>query len=414
MTARIRWVAPLVAAASLALQLSVAATALAATTAPDIQVKDASGTVSPGTTVSAIGDRLTITADVPAFWSGQLALQWPVQPGQSGDASCVLGRASAATSPAPAALGPFTLDTRSFAGAAGGAGSGTPDCAQSSGPPAINGPWQIVLTLSNAAGQNRQETFPVTLATPPAPVSGVAAGSSGMTVTVTWQPGAEPDLTGYDLLTASDEVVASGITPSSACAASACSGSFEVSAPGSYSFVVRSERSTSPGSSATIASADSQPANVVVSAPSGPSAEPGTGAATRGSGRPGARGGTGGSTTAIFRRFVAGVAAAPPPAAAPGADMPAVAAGAPDSGGYALTLPYGSLPPASAPGGPAAHHTTARGRAAGAIRVDAAQLAKPAAGSLILLLLAAHLAALLRISRLRPRRRLRRRGLTAA
>ncbi len=126
--------------------------------------------------------------------------------------------------------------------------------------PAPNGTW----ILAQSGGATDRTTF-TTRIPPAAPTSVGAAAQSAREVRVTWARGAESDLTGFAVFEAGT-VVKDGIG-TSACDASRCAAvvSYPEDATGEHTYVVRSYRSVSPGSSDTLASAPSQGASATVS-----------------------------------------------------------------------------------------------------------------------------------------------------
>lgn len=388
------------------------ASAASAGCGADIQVSDQSGQVACDATLTALGEQLYIAAQVPALDSAQLLLAWP---SADGTPECLLGQVSQAAS--QTRLGPYLLDTRSFAGAEGSgtsatAQSGTPAaCAPGSGVPAVNGSWSVSLQLTDPSGAVSTQSFPFVLAIPPAPVTGVTATSSGENVTVAWNPGTEPDLTGYQVLTAADQPVGNWLTPAEACASSPCSTSFAVAGPGTYQFVVRDERSTAPNSSQSIVSADSSAASVTVPADPSPAASPASSPPPASGSAPGATSAPGGSGSGGSPGSSANGGSAPPPATAselfarflPSRSAPAIPillpgpvqynSSAGEAGGYQVTLPYGASPAAgtavAAGGGhdPAVLSSAPRSGAP----IFGRRIALPVAAGLLLLLVAGHL-----------------------
>jgi hypothetical protein len=141
--------------------------------------------------------------------------------------------------------------------------------------PAINGVWQFALNGGSLKN--------LTLAIPPAVVQNVNATADQSRVTISWQPNVESDLVAYDVLTSDGHAVASGIDPSQACANGTCAVTidFGPQASGTYSFVVRAERSAGPGSTSTISSTDSNPASATITQPT-PAPTSSSGAGTTG------------------------------------------------------------------------------------------------------------------------------------
>ncbi len=203
----------------------------------------------------------------------------------------------------------YLLDTRCWS-----AGAPAATCA---GPrPAPNGTW----TVSQSGGTTDSSTF--ALRVPPASPAGVVAAATSPTqATVSWQRGAEPDLTGYTVLEGASTVAE---TPVAECSAGSCSATVSYAAQGSgrHSYTVRARRSDGSGGSLT--SGASAPASTTLTAPPTAASSPGPGASPAGSPQPGS-------------------SAAPQPgtSAAPGSPRPG-ATGSPASGG-------GSAP-GSAPG----------------------------------------------------------------
>lgn len=159
--------------------------------------------------------------------------------------------------------------------------------------PALNGVWTVRLQ----GGESASEQFALRI--PPATPQNVSAtgASDDKTVTVTWQANTEPDLTGYDVLDGSGQVLAGNLSPGQVCNGGTCS--TQVSAPGASSVAVDAHRTTCPGCSQTLTSAPSQPAAVAWPSPSpAPSSAPSTSGSGSGASGPGPSGsGSHGATT---------------------------------------------------------------------------------------------------------------------
>ncbi|HVF20369.1 MAG TPA: hypothetical protein VNA14_09015 [Mycobacteriales bacterium] len=162
---------------------------------------------------------------------------------------------------------------------------------------------------------------------PPKKPTGVTASTTDRThITVRWDRGSEPDLTGYDLFTDGDKAVARGIAPDR--------NEYVVEYPqsggeGTHSFYVVAHRRACAGCADTLASPRSESASATIEAPpppppsadpsyepepsptadtgggggsgsspsTSPGATPGSGGGSSGSPAPGASGGTGTSGT---------------------------------------------------------------------------------------------------------------------
>lgn len=311
-----------------------------------------------------------------------------------------------------------------------------PACAGSR--PAPNGEWVV----EQSGGATDRLAFVVRI--PPRPPQDVTASAlSTREVQVSWTRGAEPDLTGFAVFEGDRAVV--NDLDMGACTETGCSAvvRYPSDRPGEHRYVVRSFRSTSPGSSEQLASAPSGVASATVPAPdSSPSPDPtstpapgapgpggpGPDAPGPGSGpdaSPDAGGGSPASSPGASPG-PDGEVAAPPSAdgstsASPGAptDTPAAQqrrAFAQSFNSFAPKLGIPKLPPlpigpAPAVAGPLADGTfdptlgfqdqvtqelVETGRAAGPLgavadALDSERLARSTAGALLLLLTAAHL-----------------------
>ncbi|HVE73960.1 MAG TPA: hypothetical protein VNA30_02570 [Mycobacteriales bacterium] len=135
--------------------------------------------------------------------------------------------------------------------------------------PARNGTYQLTLS----GGTSHRTTF--VLRIPPRPPTSVQARTTAYReITITWQKGDEPDLTGF-LLTTGDETVIKQL------GLDACSGTdcrttvgYNQDEFGERSFAVKALRSTAPGSTENIASSRSAVASSQLEAPPPPPPPP--------------------------------------------------------------------------------------------------------------------------------------------
>ena len=139
--------------------------------------------------------------------------------------------------------------------------------------PAPNGTWFVEQSGGSRIG------FTVRIA-PRRPQGVAAVARSAREVEVSWQRGAEPDLTGFAVF--EGEAAVKDSLGLGVCDGATCRTVIDYGAerPGQHSYVVRSYRSTAPGSSETLASPDSEPASATLTAtppPPPPSAEPAPG-----------------------------------------------------------------------------------------------------------------------------------------
>ena len=137
--------------------------------------------------------------------------------------------------------------------------------------PAPNGTWSVEQSGGSRVG------FTVRIA-PQRPHGVAAAARSAREVEVSWQRGAEPDLTGFAVF--EGEAVVKDSLGLGVCDGATCRTVIDYGAerPGRHSYVVRSYRSTGPGSSETLGSPDSESASATLTAsPPPPSAAPAPG-----------------------------------------------------------------------------------------------------------------------------------------
>jgi len=350
-----RLAAGLVLAGGVLAPLALAAPAWAASAS--IVIKDSSGgQVTDGGQVTTFGDVLSVSATVPVAAGDVNGHTWMLivtSPTGQGSANCTLDSEQVPANPGvggSAEIGPKSIETTAF-------NQGT--CA-SDAPPPYNGSYTITLYRDGTAAKDATSATNFTFALPPAPVQGVraTAASNGSTVTVGWAANSEPDLTAYDLYTQSagnDSAAASGLSPSQYCTSGTCSATLSAPPPGNYAFVVRADRTTSPGGSVTVQSADSSAADVSVPKPP-PSPSPSAGGNSSGGGVSGGGGSSlsGGSGSGragappiasrrgvlqAFKNFVpAPVTVAPPNVSAP---APITVFAPLPEGTYQPELPYG-------------------------------------------------------------------------
>lgn len=282
-----------------------------------------------------------------------------------------------------------------------------PDWSDSPCAVAVNGTYTFAFQAGTATS-----TTNVELRVPPAAPSGFQASNNGTVVTFTWTPNSEPDLMGYDIVDNSgSDVTPGGMDAGSVCDSSGCSVSvdFGAGAQGTTrSFSVVALRHTSPGSSGSVASPDSNPQSVTFPAPppppsSGPSGSGGgSQSGSGGSGSGGSGGGgaaSGGGGTGHQARQLSGKH----PAADLRTSLPTVtAAGAPDlpsvltevkplpQGTYKPTLAY---PDQVSTTKKTQAHASSQPQVLQDVRkvLDIGALWRSLAGAVVLLLAAAHL-----------------------
>lgn len=167
----------------------------------------------------------------------------------------------------------------------------TADCSTGQVKPARNGTWTVQLS----GAQSDSQAFVLKVA-PKAPTSVRAQTTAFREITVSWTRGDEPDLTGFTLYDDSGAVVRDGIGMG-ACSGTSCSTTLTYGDDdtGERSFRLRAHRSTSPGSSDVVDSAQSDSASATLEAKPQPTPEPTPSGGSGGD--PGTTGGDPGTST---------------------------------------------------------------------------------------------------------------------
>ena len=208
------------------------------------------------------------------------------------------------------------------------------------GGPLINGNYTLKLTGGGSTCSVRgcqgsppiNQTRTITLAIPPAAPTGIAANPSSSTVVhLTWDQNTEPDRQYYDIM--SNGYLLGRVQDSQVCSSGSCSVDIPFSkdkAAGTHSFALRAYRSTAPGSSDTLVSAQSATVSTTLAGPPPPPPPPsptpaggGTGGGTTGGTGAGTGGGEGGGSTGAGAGTGTGTGTGGVnPSASPGAPIP--------------------------------------------------------------------------------------------
>ncbi len=172
----------------------------------------------------------------------------------------------------------------------------TADCNPGQVKPARNGTWRV--TLSGA--QSDSNTFVLRIP-PKAPTAVSASTTAFREITVKWQRGSEPDLTGFTLYDNAGAVMRSDISMSACSAGGACSTALTYGDDdsGERTFKLRAHRSTAPNSTDVLDSRDSGSAAATLAdkPPPAPSPEPTTDPGSTGAEDPGTGGEDPGTST---------------------------------------------------------------------------------------------------------------------